>query len=1346
MKFTSGMWINGKASNNPINTTRKNLNVVLSKNTGSWTVEDGFTFHSLSFNARGLVPNGAFSINADRILVFSIAGTSSEIGVIETDGTYVTVSNSNIWNFSVDSPIHGEWQLNFKGQVIVAFTDRDRNPPRIVNLDNLPNPLTADSVLMFPKYTEPAYSLTEIEVGGVLASGAKWITGRYIDKEGNRTRWFKTSKPMFITEDTKSEGFDNYDGCEPNTTTTKAINVVFNNPDSAFVSIEVALIEKIDGVITAKIVTVTSVDSNVEVTITGNENLGSVSIADVFEENGSFDRVYALTQLNNTLYFGNVRESTIDEFQKHANAIRLNFVSKRMEQGDFTGSVKTASGYLNRGLKHGETYAWYFNFIMLDGSRSRGFHIPGREPTNINIPIDGSSAILIADERISCRDVYNAGINSGANLNYMLEDLAVDNLAKYFHTRDTSMNPNGVTNMGFWENESEEYPNTDDFLVVGSSGIPIADLRGQKVRHHKLPTVKKIKEKLYPTDPQYGATFMDVLGVEIDPTSLYIPQEILDKIQGWELTYAERTVTNSSIIGQDILMFGSNHGIGTPIRSNAGNWNTLNLSNSQTQDILRSEARFHDFDLIRYKPSTTPSFIRNNIKLIKQTELYDVQGTYNSNDYKAVLVSDFGRKTHYTQSSGDNRTEIPILRDEVRQITNYKFIPNNVVDGSLDNRFLEEYIHANITSAQGIELSTNNRSNFFAGSSINQNTRSFIQIDNVNILFGPVEETFLTDLCVLYKDMYSGFYNQKLVSTGYKFDKNVSTAGIAVYGGDVFVGFHSYAAFGIRDQWDYNSLSSQSGLKAFKRYLHEGISNTELRHYDSLKGDSYYYPFGGNASGMFVNIGFNYYRDLEPNNFLYNKDYSSIDNLFTLVPFDPNEEFTTEHSNRIYRSLNSDPEDQTSNWRAVKINDYYEMPKNMGEIIALQGVDDRLVINQRWSSFVTIGNEKMSTTQGEVNIGTGDIFRVKPEELITDKNGYGGVQHKYGTLLTKYGYVMIDAEQGKVFIYKNGQALKELSRENAFALHDFFRDGCASTIDNPFNDSGFTVGFDEKFERLLISKKRFFFNEFGQELLDGVYGVGHYIKFMGSKWIYVNEASNIYQIIYEGDVRFWDSDSWTISYSFDFDCWASFHSYTPDFLLNTRNKLVSFKDSKVFRHNHTNKGIYYNSVEVNPSYITPTFVSPYRTEDKKALISALFGSISMNTEMYDPDGVLIKEKSISRVMAYNSYQSTGDVEMVYYDNNLTHEENYLLYNIRNAKNTFTFNKLKDLVVNRRVPFVQDYESVDSNIDANKPFYLRRKMIDKFLVVKLLYNNEKIGNLQYDLHFGDISMYTKPVLR
>ncbi len=1337
------MWFNGKAVNNPPNTTRKNWNVVLSKNIGSYSNEPGFSFNSQSFKNRNANPIGVIELDKDCTCVFSKRQFFDEIGIIDENGVYTGVAGGFL-NFSLDHPIHGEFYRNYKNERIVAFTDRATRP-KILNLDNPPNIIDEEPLAMFPSYVEPDYNMTEVEAG-ILKSGAYYITARYKDKDGNKTAWFKTSKPFFITNSTRGETFDNYEGCDANTSTNKAIRVVFEKADLRFPLIEVAIIQKIDGVITSKLVTELTVSTTTETTITGNEITTPIDIREILQENAVFDTINALGQADNILYAGGVKITNIEGIQKYINNVRVTPVRKKKEQGNFSGSDKVKEGFLELTFKSNEVYALYFNLVLTNGTRSQAFPLVNRDAANILINPETGGGSLFMSERTTLQDVLNAGIVAGYDMNYIREDLAIDATAKYFHTRDTSYNPSATSEFGFWENEDELYPDTEDFDVWDSTG-QIGTLRNKKVRHFKMPSIRKIKEIFYPTDKTYGVEFLDVIGVQIDLNSLYLPADVSSKVMGFEISYAERTLQNSSVLGQDLTMLECTSSGTSTFRSAGGNWNTLDLQNGLSQQIVRNKLRIHNFDILRYKPSTVPSFIKCNLKITKATELFDINPaspTYVANKFVAVAVTDLGNAKHFNQSSGDNNVGISILSDEIRKTNLFKYIPNHVVDGSQDNRFLEEFGYMEINEAQGKQLSIGNRNFFYAATDINNNTRHFEQIDGINILFGPVEEMYLMDICVHYKNMYTGFYNQKLVSTGflYRFDEDNSDK--ELYGGDCFTTFQSFVEYGVRHQDDYNPVDSQLGIKAYKRFVSENFSNTDLRHRVLTDDYTYYYP-SDRVGNAYVQIGFNYYRDLEPNGYLYNKDYSSINNILKVFPANPFEDFATDFFNRIYASQPQTSEDSSSLWKTFKSDNYYEMPKNRGKIVALTGYDGDLIICQEYASYETVGSPAMETSEGETFLGAGNIFRVPPRELVTDKNGYAGCQHKYATNLNKYGFVFIDVEQGKVFSKKTREAVKELSRENSLALHDFFRDYTKTVTDNPFNDSGISCAFDEKFERLLISKKKYVLNEFGEQLVSGELGENVYLRRVGNRWFYVNEPEGIGQIVFMGDERFWISQSWTVSYSYDFNCWVSFHEYYPDFIYNTRNQLLSFKDTKHYKHNHlTKKCIYYDE---NPrdTFITPTFVTPYKTNDN-ALVSALFGNVTMNINLYSDEEVLQIGKCIDELLAYNSYQSTGNVEMVYYDRSKTLLENFGEFNIREAKKTFYFNQLRDCVIDRTIPFIDDYNSIESNIDQNKSFELKRRLIDKFLVVKLLYKNEKISNLQNTIHFDDIAVMTKPIKR
>ena len=61
-----------------------------------------------------------------------------------------------------------------------------------------------------------------------------------------------------------------------------------------------------------------------------------------------------------------------------------------------------------------------------------------------------------------------------------------------------------------------------------------------------------------------------------------------------------------------------------------------------------------------------------------------------------------------------------------------------------------------------------------------------------------------------------------------------------------------------------------------------------------------------------------------------------------------------------------------------------------------------------------------------VTLGSGDLFDVKPEEVIPDV-GYAGTHNQLACKVTKLGYIFPEVTQGKVFILSTG--LKEISSD-----------------------------------------------------------------------------------------------------------------------------------------------------------------------------------------------------------------------------------------------------------------------------------------------------------------------------
>lgn len=286
-----------------------------------------------------------------------------------------------------------------------------------------------------------------------------------------------------------------------------------------------------------------------------------------------------------------------------------------------------AASYL-KSYRRGEVYAKYISFILNDGTETYAYHIPGRQVDRID------SIDTVTSDSYT---FYETGYTEAPNPEYLAvtseigsaEQTSVTNpdlkerLGNYHYSKiyDTSQevtygkaaSGSAAASMGYWENENEFYPETDDFEVftvdvsgnAENSGQPLyTDLiTGENktgVRHHKYPSnlnpdfafIQQDKTNLYrvyipssgtPTgeveesmlinlrtatanwDDQINQSAffyetINVLGFKL--SNIRIPKFILGQVQGFKVYYAKRTLENKTVIGQSLVhpSFFRNHG------------------------------------------------------------------------------------------------------------------------------------------------------------------------------------------------------------------------------------------------------------------------------------------------------------------------------------------------------------------------------------------------------------------------------------------------------------------------------------------------------------------------------------------------------------------------------------------------------------------------------------------------------------------------------------------------------------------------------------------------------------------------------------------------------------------
>lgn len=184
-------------------------------------------------------------------------------------------------------------------------------------------------------------------------------------------------------------------------------------------------------------------------------------------------------------------------------------------------------------------------------------------------------------------------------------------------------------------------------------------------------------------------------------------------------------------------------------------------------------------------------------------------------------------------------------------------------------------------------------------------------------------------------------------------------------------------------------------------------------------------------------------------------------------------------------------------------------------------------------------------------------------------------------------------------------------------------------------------------------------------------------------------------------------ESFTLSMDKDIKNWVFFHGYTPDYYVHTRDKLFSVKDSKLYEHNNGQPGIYYNNTK-QPFIIDLVFSGP----------DAVLETISWVSSVTNAQGQYKEFATFTHIMAWNSVQCTGLIPL---QDILTLQEGA---NHRKTMSTFTFNDIRDAVVNRGGEFLGDVFSryAPTFTPEDVPWYDKALLKDNYFVIRFMHDN------------------------
>jgi hypothetical protein len=833
---------------------------------------------------------------------------------------------------------------------------------------------------------------------------------------------------------------------------------------------------------------------------------------------------------------------------------------------------------------------------------------------------------------------------------------------KQFHLINkgiATINNNSANKFGYWENE-ETYPNNDNF---NSTSVGGQDLRNTNIRYHRMPGIDSIiningSSFVANRDPE-GQRAYYRLYVTMENFNTVVPQHIKNQIQGYRLCIIKRNTGTSYVVGNWVLtrrnlIEWEQAGVDTNFESYDFNISALSdESVFGSLDINFSKARVISNELFKFRPKLDLTYLKTNYLF-------------------RVRPSTLGERLVEQISNANKFSKI---EDNIT----YK-APNNLADNTL---YQDEGININL------------RANYLrrqTGTVFNR-----YNVANVTVFSHKV-------------NLYSGFKSNNFIVLGRT--SKINDSKVLFEGGDVFNNNETDLYVHTAKMHDF---STRSGLNnAVFQYvtpilingLYSPLNNSKLE--NTLLSNDGIETIGDNEEPQRIDVEKYNKRDYIFE-VLNEPSLSTINDINTILSFDVNSNFVNRFPFRIYRGLAIPNENLTTNaLRTYLTNDYYEMPNDKGEIIALRAKERTLYIQHELSLFVASVKDKLKTERTETYLGDSELFGRIPAEVMSDDKGFVGSTSRASCVVIKGAYITINSITGKIFYLKD--SLKELNKEgknNYFLEHlkisSKFKytdiNNQIKSIDNPFISVGHLISYDEDNNRLFIVKKDYQFKQ------PNLITTG-FITFDGE--FYRNTNGEV--LDFNDDTHF-ENIGFTYSYDLNADKWVCQHDYNPNLFYYLNIGLYMGlnsigKSNKIYKHNIKGvKGTYFDKTYL--SYVDLIF-------NAESKVSKLLQTIELITEVLNIDYTVETQKTITHLMIYNNTQCSGIINI----------KDNMFEITKNANDSFNINDFRDIVKNEFSPVIlKNGELIQENLDYNKNWFEKSNFSGKFIVVRLIIDNQ-----------------------
>jgi len=926
--------------------------------------------------------------------------------------------------------------------------------------------------------------------------------------------------------------------------------------------------------------------------------------------------------------------------------------------------------------------------------------------------------------------------------------------------------------------------------IEGSNTSEMADENWDKIEYAVFVWKKVINEV---STSGSISNKVDALGVKL--SDIKIPKPIADKVQGFRIYYAERNHNNRRILGQDVIksMPSLNEidlgGCGDSGGSTASEDFILSPGTLYNTDRV-SEATFHDFYLLNADAGQRKSLVpATHTTHEYSTSFFPFRGP--GHDYEETSDSDcldpdsyvtFHMSRSFAQPGPAELFMHYPLREKCKTYLN----GDSIYDGRSVG-FGKRVYNLGGESSVLLGYNLNRLPNLAAWPGAPGIVWHSIPSPEQKFAYTSVGAPVLQlhNLQAFKTDMYLSYDTQELIWTGFEVVGNdlvnytleedgtstVAAAGAHttgdIYGGDTFICRHGYR---ITHRPEYENTDPKD-VKNLISVICESTDNINFRHEETI--DSTYFP--GSPAKKLLDLKANI--DLtDVDNMKYNKDYSlGVADVKPPVPYPLRESNPSVFETRVQRSAKADNTSLIDNYRVHLAFQFKDLPRDRGSLWKLVSLNNLLYLHTEDSLYRTKGKQSLQLSDGtESFVGSGDIFTQDPDELIQTKFGYGGTQSQWVSIVTKHGYFCMDYRNRKVFLMKDQlydigkQGMETWFQDNIpFTLEQY---GMPGSVDNPIIGVGFHATYDEKYDRLLLTKRdliptQAFIDLWTIDVTDNleswkIVWSDEYNSFIKTRQVSEQvggHGSDIFALVTETEVIDWTADSyftttgWTVSYDVEMNVWVSFHDYVPYKYSRAKDTMVSFTDiyDPLINLNTYSPLLWFHNDEVHRGNfydeIYPTEFEFVYNAGKD--LDKVFYSFNYMVDVFNDAGALVHDHGFDSFYVYNTHQISGEREIEY------------MINTRRVGNEWKINKFRDLALLQQTPVgpfagsnfgvpgasvagtnLTSVETTTPNtmfsvtgmnetinplfINLAKSWDKQRKFSDKWLGIRLIFSNSK----------------------